>query len=76
MPGEQPSAVALQDREDVYLSVLVSSAVAARDVHADFSARSLRLAVGGQIIVTGDLPKAIHPDDCTWQFGAQSALPS
>ncbi len=66
--------MALQDREDVFLSIPVSSAVSARDVHAGFSARSLCLAIGSEVIVAGELLLAIHPDDCIWQFGAQSAF--
>lgn len=42
----------------------------ARDVSVSFRARSLRIALGGQPVVDGKLTEAVHPDECTWQFGA------
>ena len=57
----------------MFVHVLVSGDVTARDVRADFGARSLRLAICSVTVVAGELPLAIHPDDCTWQFGARSA---
>lgn len=44
----------------------------ARDVSVNFGARSLRVALRGQPVVEGKLTEAVHPDECTWQFGAPS----
>ena len=42
----------------------------ARDVEVTFRARSLLVALGGRPVVNGPLTEAVHPEECTWQFGA------
>ncbi len=65
------TSTALQDHDDTFLAVPVTDDVTAGEVSVDFRARSLRVAVSGEVIVAGDLPQPVHPEDCTWQFGAQ-----
>ena len=60
-----------QDHDDIFLTVPVASDVAPGEVSVDFGARSLRVAVCGKEIVSGELPQPVHPDDSTWQFGAR-----
>ena len=63
--------IALQDHDDIFLAVPVADGVAAGKVSVDFRARGLRVTVCGEEIVAGELPQPVHPEDCTWQFGAQ-----
>ena len=63
--------MARQDHDDIFLAVPVAADVTAGEVSVGFRARSLRVAIGGEVIVTGELPQPVHPEDCTWQFGAR-----
>jgi len=70
------TSTALQDHDDIFLAVPVTDDVTAGEVSVNFRPRSLRVAVGGVVIVAGDLQQPVHPEDCTWQFGAQPSTSS
>lgn len=63
-------SVRAQDEEDVSLHTSAAEGVTARDVKVTFSPRRLLVALRGQSIVDGVLTEAVHPEECTWQFGA------
>ena len=63
--------VSPQDHDEIFLAVPVAGDTPARAVSVEFGARSLRVAVGGDVIVAGELPQPVHPENCTWQFGVR-----
>lgn len=59
-----------QDLDDVTLHTSAVEVGSAREVSVSFRARSLRMVLRGQPVVDGKLTEAVHPEECTWQFGA------